>query len=93
MHSKELNLTHNDLGDLLGIRRNTVTGFANALQTEGVIRYNRGHIILSSQSAQIRASCECYEDEKSHHEDFSKNHGQLAIWNLRCCKCFQIPKY
>ncbi|MFC3649723.1 hypothetical protein, partial [Planctobacterium marinum] len=29
-------MTHNDLGDLLGIRRNTVTGFANALQTEGV---------------------------------------------------------
>ncbi|MCC2604932.1 Crp/Fnr family transcriptional regulator [Planctobacterium marinum] len=75
LHSKELNLTHNDLGDLLGIRRNTVTGFANALQTEGVIRYSRGHIILSSRSALIRTSCECYEDEKSHHEAFFKNHG------------------
>ncbi|WP_338290910.1 Crp/Fnr family transcriptional regulator [Planctobacterium marinum] len=75
LHSSELSLTHSDLGDLLGIRRNTVTGFAHALQKEGLISYSRGHIFLSSQSALIRASCPCYEDEKSHQEDFFKHHG------------------
>ncbi len=44
--SDEMEMTHEVLGDLLGVRRESVTNVAVKLQDAGVIRYTRGHIAV-----------------------------------------------
>jgi CRP-like cAMP-binding protein len=66
MASDSLELTQEFLGQMLGVRRTSVTLVASTLQQAGMIRYRRGHIhILDAESLQ-EAACECYQTVKSH---------------------------
>src|SRR5262249_3328288 len=53
-------LTQEFLGQMLGVRRNTVTIAARLLQSAGLIRYQRGHIRVLDRAALENTSCECY---------------------------------
>jgi CRP-like cAMP-binding protein len=53
-------LTQEFLGQMLGVRRTTVTLAARLLQSAGLIRYRRGHIQLLDRPAIEDISCECY---------------------------------
>ncbi|WON74192.1 Crp/Fnr family transcriptional regulator [Nitrosospira sp. Is2] len=44
-------MTHEFLGYMLGVRRESVSGAAHVLQLEGAIRYRRGHITLVNRKA------------------------------------------
>ena len=44
--SDEMEMTQQVLGDLLGVRRESVTNIALKLQQAGVIRYSRGHLAV-----------------------------------------------
>ncbi len=44
--NNEIEMTHEMLGQLLGVRRETVSAAAFKLQQAGVIRYRRGHIAV-----------------------------------------------
>ena len=57
---RELPLTHDSIANLLGVRRSSVTLVANRLQTHGLIRYRRGHIIVLNRTGLEDATCECY---------------------------------
>ena len=59
--SKELNLTQEFIGEMLGARRATVSLAATALQTEGYIKYNRGHIRIIDRLGLESFTCECYQ--------------------------------
>jgi CRP-like cAMP-binding protein len=64
--SDDIPLTHEFLGEMLGVQRSSVTIVANTLQRAGLIRYRRGHIrVLDLESLQD-SSCECYQTLKSH---------------------------
>jgi len=53
-------LTQEFLGQMLGVRRTTVTIAARLLQSAGLIRYRRGHIQILDRPAIEDIACECY---------------------------------
>ena len=53
-------LTQEFLGQMLGVRRTTVTIAARLLQSAGLIRYRRGHIQILDRAALEDITCECY---------------------------------
>jgi CRP-like cAMP-binding protein len=59
-HSKDLELTHEFIATMLGIRRAGVTEAAGQLQARGLIKYHRGHITILDREGMESASCECY---------------------------------
>ena len=60
MDSDELPLTQEFISNMLGTRRASVGTAATGLQTEGLIRYSRGHISILDRSGLEETACECY---------------------------------
>jgi CRP-like cAMP-binding protein len=56
----EVPLTQEFLGQMLGVRRTSVTIAARLLQSAGMISYRRGHIHILDRCALEDAACECY---------------------------------
>jgi CRP-like cAMP-binding protein len=56
----EFLLTHEFLGQMLGVRRATVSETAAALQRVKLISYHRGVITIRDEPGLERAACECY---------------------------------
>jgi CRP-like cAMP-binding protein len=59
-HSNDLDLTHEFISWMLGVRRAGVTVAAGLLQQAGVISCKRGRISIISREGLETASCECY---------------------------------
>jgi CRP-like cAMP-binding protein len=57
-------LTQEFLGQMLGVRRTSVTIAARLLQGAGMIRYHRGLIEILDRSALEEIACECYHAVK-----------------------------
>jgi CRP-like cAMP-binding protein len=58
--SHELELTHEFLAQMLGVRRATVTDVLRPLQDGGLIRTQRGKLTILDPKGLADASCECY---------------------------------
>ncbi len=56
----ELQFTQEFLGQMLGIKRNAVSYVAAILQEKGLIRFNRGHILIVDTPRLEATACECY---------------------------------
>jgi len=57
---RELVMTQELVASMLGVRRESVTDAAGHLQTEGCIRYRRGHISVLDRAGLESRVCECY---------------------------------
>lgn len=55
-----LELTHEALGTLLGVRRETITQAAGRLQQRGLLEYHRGRIHVLDRVRLERDACPCY---------------------------------
>jgi CRP-like cAMP-binding protein len=53
-------ITQDFLGQLLGVRRSTVSASAGLLQRDGAIRYARGRVTIVDRELLEAISCECY---------------------------------
>jgi CRP-like cAMP-binding protein len=53
-------ITQDFLGQLLGVRRSTVSVSAGLLQRDGAIRYTRGRVTIVDRELLETLSCECY---------------------------------
>jgi CRP-like cAMP-binding protein len=53
-------LTQEFLGQMLGLRRPTVSDTARQLQANGLIRYTRGQITITDRAGLHQTSCPCY---------------------------------
>jgi CRP-like cAMP-binding protein len=58
--SDTFTLTQEFLSHMLGVRRNTVSVEAHAVQEAGLIRYTRGHIKILNRNGLEDCACECY---------------------------------
>ena len=57
----DLTMTQSFISNMLGVRREGVTGAASKLQQLGVISYKRGSIRVLDRSKLEALCCECYE--------------------------------
>jgi CRP-like cAMP-binding protein len=56
-----LTITHEQIANMVGGRRESVTVMAGRLQEFGAIRYSRGQLSVIDRQALEQSSCECYE--------------------------------
>jgi len=63
-----LPLTHEFLGDVLGVQRSTVSATLRSLQTSGLIVQRRGEIVVTDRGGLEQATCECYAKIRSRFE-------------------------
>jgi len=66
--ANELSMTQECVANLLGVRREGVTAAALKLQHAGVIRYQRGHIVVLDRDRLEKCACECYSSAKKEHQ-------------------------
>lgn len=57
---RELVMTQELIGSMLGVRREAITEAAGKLQQAGFIRYRRGHIAVLDRAGLQTRACECY---------------------------------
>lgn len=66
--SNEMSMTQELIGNMLGVRRESVADAAGKLQDEGLIHYTRGHIsVLDRPGLEVRV-CECYAGVKAEYD-------------------------
>ena len=58
--SNELTMTQELIANMLGVRREGVTGAAGHLQAAGLIHYSRGKITVLDRPGVAARACECY---------------------------------
>ena len=64
----ELSMTQESVANLLGVRREGITAAALKLQHAGVIRYQRGQIVVLDRDRLEQCACECYGCAKREHQ-------------------------
>jgi CRP-like cAMP-binding protein len=65
----EFPLTQDFLGQMLGVRRPSVSLASAALQNAGLIKYSRGQMFIANRTGLESASCECYRIVRRHYEE------------------------
>ena len=60
MSNATLVMTQELISNMLGVRRQGVTAAAKKLQSDGLIKYNRGHIKVLDRARLEERVCECY---------------------------------
>jgi CRP-like cAMP-binding protein len=71
---EEMQMTHEQIAVMLGVRRESVTQAALKLQTIGAIQYSRGHITVLDREELENAVCECYTVVNDEYDRLLWNH-------------------
>jgi CRP-like cAMP-binding protein len=66
--SDHLPFTQEFLGEMLGVRRTSVTTVARTLQEAGMVKYTRGRIEILDVDGLKDSACECYETIKEQYQ-------------------------
>ena len=59
-------MTQQDLAEMLGVQRTTVTAVSTRLQAQGLISYRRGVVEVLDRAGVERVACECHAVVESH---------------------------
>jgi CRP-like cAMP-binding protein len=60
---REIQSTQEEIAQALGLRRTTLTLIAHKLQTEGLISYKRGMIVIRDRARLEALTCDCYRSQ------------------------------
>ena len=60
IESRELTMTHEQIAQALGVKREGVTEAAGRLRRDGAIDYGRGRVTARDRTVLERRTCECY---------------------------------
>jgi CRP-like cAMP-binding protein len=75
-------LTQDFLGQMLGVRRPSVSLAGASLQNAGLIKYSRGQIAIVNRAGLEAAACECYGVIHRHFEEaFNPDRGRESSFN------------
>jgi CRP-like cAMP-binding protein len=66
MHALDFTLSHEFLAVMLGVKRQTVSVLAGALQEAGLISYLHGRVTVGNRIGLEAAACECYSPIRAH---------------------------
>lgn len=78
-HSMELFVTQESLALMVGVRRESVSKVAKALQDRGLINYGRGYVVLHDDIALERRSCACYRADQTLYERILNGSPALSV--------------
>lgn len=62
IQNKVIDVTHEHIAGLLGVRREGISEAAHKLQLQGIIDYKRGHVRILNRKQLEQLSCECYHN-------------------------------
>jgi CRP-like cAMP-binding protein len=71
MNSNEIFMKQGSIAAMLGVRRESVTAAAAALQSDHLIHYQRGHITVTDRAGLEQRACECYAVVKKGYDHLS----------------------
>jgi len=61
LNHTQMDITHEQISNILGVRREGITQAARRLQSANAIHYSRGHIKILDREALEDGVCECYQ--------------------------------
>jgi CRP-like cAMP-binding protein len=73
----DMPLTQEFFGQMMGVRRTSVTEIAGQMQRAGMISYTRGQLHIVDIGLVRMNACECHDDVRSHYERIMGGNGQL----------------
>ena len=79
LSTRELIMTQELIANMLGVRREGVTGAAGNLQRAGLIRYTRGRITVLDRSRLEQEVCECYAVVKKEFDRLLSDHFRAPL--------------
>src|SRR5690606_33795420 len=79
LESNQINLTHEWIATMLGVRREGVTQAAGKLQAKGYIQYSRGKIRILDREAIEDEVCECYAVVNDEYERLLKRNFYMQM--------------
>lgn len=68
MRVPDLDLTHESLAQIMGVRRASVTQLAGVFQSRHLIHYHRGHMVVVDRTGLLAITCACYAKDIAFYE-------------------------
>jgi CRP-like cAMP-binding protein len=89
--TQQLNLTQEMIANALGVRRAGVTEAASKLRKAGMLRCQRGRIIVLDRARLEDHACECYDVISTELDQASGSHGHVHMHHAERAE-FRIPR-
>jgi len=79
LQTETFDMTHEQISNVLGVRRESVSVAAGQLRDNGLIKYTRGKLTMLDRKGLMGSACECYEVVKDQYDrilsKYIKTHG------------------
>ncbi len=71
-HNNSFKMSHEYLGEMLGVTRPTISATAAIFKEKGILDYSRGQLHILDRAALEKNCCECYRVIKDHLDNYAE---------------------